>query len=210
VASLYRGHEVAVHTVTHPHLDRIPPQAVLTEIIEDRRALEQLVGYPVTGMALPFGTYTDRVLEIAAAAGIRYCRPVATRRDFAPPGDPLRWQPTTHHKGDLLELWTAFTESTREDKLFFWWGHSYEFAGDDNWELLEEFGTAVTGISNLWHATNMEIIEYLEAYRNLEFAVELSSLRNRSGIPVWLRINNELQRITPGTTLQLAGPETLE
>jgi len=43
VASLYAGHEVAIHTVTHPHLANIDPSAAALEVLEDRKALEDLV-----------------------------------------------------------------------------------------------------------------------------------------------------------------------
>ncbi len=51
VAEVYAGHEVAVHTVTHPDLTRLPAAQVLAQVISDRRVLEALVRYPVRGMA---------------------------------------------------------------------------------------------------------------------------------------------------------------
>ena len=55
VAELYKGHEVAVHTVTHPNLCQLPDCQVIDEVIQDRRNLEELVHYPVRGMAYPGG-----------------------------------------------------------------------------------------------------------------------------------------------------------
>lgn len=56
VEELYKGHEVACHTKTHPsNLDELSAETVVTEVEENRRALELLVGYPITGLAYPWG-----------------------------------------------------------------------------------------------------------------------------------------------------------
>ena len=39
IPELYRGHEVACHTVTHPTIARCPLPEVAAEVLEDRRAL---------------------------------------------------------------------------------------------------------------------------------------------------------------------------
>ena len=64
VAQLYKGHEVAVHTISHPNLVYLNKDAIRYEVMEDRKNLERLVGYPVTGMAYPFGTYDDTVISV--------------------------------------------------------------------------------------------------------------------------------------------------
>jgi len=74
VASLYRGHEVAVHTVTHPHLPKLDPAQIAREVLDDRIALEDLVGYPVRGMAYPYGTYNKMVIDCLRQLGIVYAR----------------------------------------------------------------------------------------------------------------------------------------
>ncbi|MDD3117931.1 MAG: polysaccharide deacetylase family protein, partial [Victivallales bacterium] len=141
VASLYAGHEVAVHTVSHPWLQRLSDDMIRSEVLEDRRTLEQLVGYPVRGMALPYGTDDERVRAILRSAGIVYVRPVVRNSEpFALPGDFMNWQVTAHHKNDIRLLWKEFVEyHSHSDKLFYLWGHSYEFADNNNWNLIEEF-----------------------------------------------------------------------
>ena len=47
VEPLFRNHEVAVHTVTHPDLTKVSDESILYEVLEDKKALEELVGYPV-------------------------------------------------------------------------------------------------------------------------------------------------------------------
>ena len=60
---LYRGHEVACHTVLHPTITRSPLDQVAQQILEDRRALEELVETPVCGLAYPNGRYTQKSQE---------------------------------------------------------------------------------------------------------------------------------------------------
>ena len=54
---LYDGHEVASHTVRHPHLENMSCVVINNEIELDRIYLKALYGYEILGMALPFGTY---------------------------------------------------------------------------------------------------------------------------------------------------------
>ncbi len=55
VAELYKGHEISAHTLTHPTIARCPITMVAQQIIEDRKILEGLAGYPVRGMSYPNG-----------------------------------------------------------------------------------------------------------------------------------------------------------
>ena len=53
IATLYAGHEVACHTVTHPTIARCPLPEVAQEVLGDRKFLEQKTGYPVRGLSYP-------------------------------------------------------------------------------------------------------------------------------------------------------------
>ena len=54
-AELYRNHEVAVHTLTHPHLTELEEPEIIRQVEEDRINLERLTSRPVMGMAYPGG-----------------------------------------------------------------------------------------------------------------------------------------------------------
>ena len=58
------GHEVAVHALTHPILDRLDSAEIIYEITEDRKNIENQYGVIARGMAYPFGTYNDMVVDI--------------------------------------------------------------------------------------------------------------------------------------------------
>ena len=205
IKSLYAGHEVAVHTVTHPWLERQASDMILAEVLEDRGALEALVGYPVRGMALPFGSQDQRVGAILKAAGIVYVRPTARNNDrFALPGDFMDWQVTAHHTNNIQLLWKEFVEYRRNsDKLFYLWGHSYEFDRDSNWEVIEEFSRIAGATPDIWFATNMEVYEYVTAWRNLQCSVDISMIRNTSAVTVWFQYQERLYGVEPGKTVTL-------
>ena len=72
VTRLYAGsgHEVAVHALTHPWLEQLPEHMVMWELVKDRENLEQQFHEIVRGMAYPFGTYSDSVVECLKKAGL--------------------------------------------------------------------------------------------------------------------------------------------
>lgn len=73
--SFMSGHEVAVHTVNHPHLTGLSDAGIQFELLEDRCSSRR-GGYPVCGMAYPFGVYDQRVMQIAREADFVYSRGV--------------------------------------------------------------------------------------------------------------------------------------
>ena len=204
VATLYAGHEVACHSVTHPNLERLPEAAVAAEILADRRALEALVGYPVKGMSLPFGSFDRRVLQVLRSCGIVYVRPVIHTPDFCVPGDFMQWSATCHHKANLAELWEQFRRANSPDKLFYLWGHSYEFDNDRNWDHIERFAALAGAASDIWFATNMQVYEYVAAWRALHCALDLTSFKNASGVTLWIRVNGNVHQLAPGAVLNVA------
>ena len=201
VVPLYAGHEVACHGFSHPFLERIPEAAITAEIIADRAELERIVRHPVLGMALPYGTYDARVNRRLTECGILYSRTARSHNGFALPADFIEWHPTCHHKHEIGKLWDAFMADRRADKLFYLWGHSYEFDNDKNWGIIEEFSKAAGAASNVWHATNMEVCEYVTAWRGLSCSIKLDSFWNRSGTTLWFKLDGQLVSLKPNQSL---------
>mgnify|MGYP000413655474 FL=1 len=50
---LYKGHEVSCHTLTHPTIARCPMEQVVSQVLDDRKNLEAIMGYPVRGLSYP-------------------------------------------------------------------------------------------------------------------------------------------------------------
>ena len=66
------GMEVAVHGLTHPFLEQLPVNLCTAEVMKDRENLERQFHTIVRGMAYPFGTTSDRVVDTLVQAGIAY------------------------------------------------------------------------------------------------------------------------------------------
>ena len=206
---LYRqdGIEPALHGYTHPRLESLPSAQMTNEVLSDRKEAEAMFEAPVRGMAYPYGTYNDTVLRVLADCGVTYCRTVAATNSFALPKNWLEWNPTCHHNSPELENLTEkfLNEKPRGDYhdgwVFYLWGHSYEFGKDDNWARIENFAEKVGNRDDIWYATNMEIYEYIEAFRRLVFTLDQKTVYNPSSIPVWFRQKNVNYCVNPGEML---------
>lgn len=205
VPSLYSGHEVSSHTVTHPHLDRIAGANAVKEVLDDRMNLEKYSGSLVRGMSYPFGTYNDSVLAILKQCGMKYSRTVAATASFDFPNDFLQWHPTCHHRNALecAEKFIYNFDFPWRIPLFYVWGHSYEFNNDNNWQSIEEFCKRMGGRDNVWYATNIEIVDYITAQRNLQISVDNSTVYNPSALTVWFSNDGETIKIEGGQTIHL-------
>ena len=206
VRNLYKNHEVACHTVTHPWLEKSTYETVMNEIIEDRAFLEPLRGYPVRGMSYPCGTHNEKVREIARNCGIVYSRTADSNPWFGIPSDFMQWSGTCHHN-DCIELAKKFNNSTKGGNpwfsgLFYVWGHSFEFARDNNWDLIEEFCKMMAGREDTWYATNIEIYDYITAQRALRISVDEKIIENPTAIDVWIEKDREIVKIPAGQTVR--------
>jgi peptidoglycan/xylan/chitin deacetylase (PgdA/CDA1 family) len=213
IATLFAGHEVSAHSVTHPFLEELPPAGVVHELTEDRRRLEELCGYPVRGMSYPFGTYNRKVIDLLRSIGIKYSRTVNKTNQFDVPEDFLAWHPTIHHKDNLLEVTQRFIDLPVEGwrarlRLFYVWGHSYEFGRENNWELIEQFSAKIGGREDIWYATNIEIVDYVEALRRVEFSADFSTALNPTAAEVWVKAGKQSVRVAPGSLTNLRTGES--
>nr|WP_240418814.1 polysaccharide deacetylase family protein [Paenibacillus periandrae] len=205
-AALFAGHEVSAHTVNHPHLELIPPERIVMELVEDRQALEELVGYPVRGMSYPFGTWNDQVVTILPSLGIEYARTVQSHGEFRMSDNWLLWSPTCHHKSMLEygEKFLAHQPKYSRQSLLYVWGHSYEFENDNNWERMEQFGELIGNQPDIWYATNAEIVAYMTASRQLRFSVSGTIVHNPTALSVWIGVDGESVEIAAGAIVKLA------
>jgi peptidoglycan/xylan/chitin deacetylase (PgdA/CDA1 family) len=158
--SLYAGHEIAVHTLTHPHLEDLDDDTIRNEIVQDKLNLERVFGCHVQGFAYPFGTYDKRVIGILKDCGIKYARTVQTTDGFDLQEDLLELKATCHHNSPslmaLAEEFVALKPS--EPKLFYIWGHSYEFDVDGTWDMMDRFCACISGRDDIYYGTNSEVL----------------------------------------------------
>ena len=207
VAELYKGHEIATHTLTHPTIARCPLTEVAHEILEDRKGLEGITGGIVRGHAYPNGSYSEEIKQLFRQLGIAYARVGNSVPDYALPADPLEWNPTCHHDDpNLMQMAEFFANFQKKQylKLMYVWGHSYEFADHDNWEVIEEFCKYMGGRDDIWYATNIEIIDYMEAAKNLRFTADYEGVYNPNAMSIWLILNDDIiLEIKGGTYVNL-------
>ncbi len=200
------GMEIAVHGLTHPHLENLTREAATYEIIRDRDNLERRFGRVVRGMAYPYGTTSDAVVDALKSCGIAYSRTTVSTGDFALPVDWLRMPATCHHKDPrLMELAETFVEKTPRGApwLFYLWGHSYEFEEKDNWRVIEDFAAYIGGRGDVWYATNIEIHDYIEAFRRLITSADGKTYENPSAIAVDILANGKPFAIAPGGSVKI-------
>lgn len=193
IREVYQGHEIATHTLTHPTIARCPLAQCASEILEDRAGLESLAGYVVRGHAYPNGSYSRELEELFAGLGIAYARTVKSCPDLELPVNPMEWNPTCHHNDpSLMEMGRSFVEYGKRQywKLLYVWGHSYEFDNDGNWDRIEEFCRLTGGRDDIWYATNIEIIDYLQVIRGLRFTADNTGVYNPFVQSAWLQADD--------------------
>lgn len=224
--SLYAGHEVALHTYTHPTIARCSSSQILYEMYNDKLEIEKVFGVPVRGIAYPNGSCDDRCVETAKNLGIVYGRIAADKYSavtstetnakyaegpillgdetgFGMPEDYMRWLPTCHHNHNLKKFGEKFMLLKKKQYLYmmYVWGHSFEFERNNNWNIIEEFCEMISGQDDIWYATNIEIVDYNEVFNRLQFAADNSFVHNPSAASAWLMVNDDRCVEVKGGTL---------
>lgn len=191
VAELYSGHEVAAHSLTHPTLTRCPREMIVQQIMDDRRRLEDILGYAVRGFAYPNGQYTPALQQLLGELGIAYARTTISTHDYQVPTQLMSWQPTCHHNEQLVERAAEFIARSKSQylDLLSVWGHSSDFDRDDNWSVIEDFTAMMGARKDIWFATNIEIVDYMAAVERLQYTVTCDRVHNPSARAVWIRVD---------------------
>lgn len=165
VKSIYEGHEIAVHTLTHTNLTTVNDAEVIRQTEQDRLNLSELAGYEVVGMAYPCGGVNndDRVAEILkTSTGIKYSRTITCNSSFDLQNNLYRFNPTAFHLDfdNLMKLSEDFINlNSDKPQIFYIWGHSYEMDYyPDYWIKLEEFFKLIANKNDIFYGTNKEVL----------------------------------------------------
>ena len=164
VKKLYQGHEVAVHTLTHPHLRKLEKDEIIFEVEQDRLNLSRIVDYQVYGMAYPCGgtNNDERVAGIIRDyTNVKYARTIDCTYAFDVQNWLYQFNPTVYHMefDKLFELGESFINlKTDKPQIYYIWGHSYEFDIDNTWDQFEEFCKMISGHQDIFYGTNAEIL----------------------------------------------------
>ena len=165
VKYVYDGHEVAVHTLTHPNLTMIEDEKeIIRQVEEDRLRLSEICDYEVVGMAYPCGGVNndDRVAEIIKNnTGVRYARGLDSTYGFEPQENLLRFKPTVYYIEDCLDrvVDEFLALDASEPSLLYIWGHSYEMDAEYiSWEKFEEVCKRLSHRDDIFYGTNKEVL----------------------------------------------------
>ena len=214
LSSLYwpNGHEVAIHGYQHQAPICSAPIDGIQEILNGRMVLEKFYGRIIRGMAYPDRSATnDTIKSYLKMLNIAYARAAGGETgSFALPEDWLCWMPTCKHTDSrLMEYADKFLAedpakkycAAREPILFFLWGHSFECV--DQWDRMEKFCQKMGGHEEIWYATNLEIFDYVNAYRSLLFSADNAIVYNPTQLAVSFDVDDKLYTVRPGETLTL-------
>lgn len=162
LVDLYRGHEIALHGLTHAAPSGLDSHEYQQEFLQDARNIQRIYGKYPLGMAYAYGDYSDELIRYLQQIGMQYGRTVESSYRFALPRDPMRLQPTCHHNDErlfeLAEEFLAADPKQGEPMLFYIWGHSYEFDVEDNWDRIESLCNMLGGHDDIFYGTNAECL----------------------------------------------------
>ena len=64
-----RGHEIGLHSVTHPRFSQLSVEQITDELIKNATLIAETTGYLATLFRPPFGDYNNRVISTASDLG---------------------------------------------------------------------------------------------------------------------------------------------
>lgn len=132
----YDGFTIGNHSLTHPMLDKLEPEAARKDLAQGRDRLQQLFGRPILGLAYPFGAFSESVMAMARETGHVYARTTRSVEQPFPPEQAMAFHPSCHF---LAPDFGARYERARSrpDSVFYFWGHSYELIAEPMWAAFE-------------------------------------------------------------------------
>ena len=169
---LYNGFEVASHTVDHVLLPEVDKYTFDYQVTADCKKIGKLFGTDAVGLAYPCVRYNDETAEHLKELGVHYARTIKDTHSFDLPEDFLKWHPTCHdHDPRIGELADTFlNDDSDELKLFYIWGHAFEFDKNDSdrWADMDMLCKILSGKEDVWYATNREICDYVTAAKSIK------------------------------------------
>lgn len=197
---LYKGHEVASHTLTHPYMNNLTKKEILKELIDDKKNLEEIFKKEILGFAVPFDFYSKEISECVKEAGFEYGRISEESNSWIPSEDYYFWKASLFHLNPNLENFVNdFTNCKDELALFQIVGHSYDLEVENKWNLIENIFKKISENKNILPMTNIEIVNYLKAMKKAE--ISNNKIVNNSETDLWFEINGKIICVTKQNTV---------
>ncbi len=219
---LSKGHEIAVHGEHHRANGNTRPIEGIRDVLGCRLELEDRCDRIIRGMAYPdtgitqmgnFGSY-EKIKHYLVELDIAYARTLGGDNDsFMLPQDFHAWMPSAHHDNPKimeyidaflsLDISTKVWHARRCPRLLYIWGHSYEFDRKNNWEHIEAICQRLANNDEIWYATNIEIYDYVQAYKSLVYSADGHRIFNPTLLTLWLDVDGVVYSIPSGETILL-------
>ncbi len=219
---LSKGHEIAIHGASHRANGNLRPIEGIRDVLDCRLELEAKCDGIIRGMAYPdsgitqmgnFGNY-EMIKAYLAELDIAYARTLGgDNNSFLLPEDFYAWMPTAHHNNPKineyveeflnLDISPNVYHAIRIPRLLYIWGHSYEFDSDDNWDHIETICKKLAGSEEIWFATNMEIYNYVQAYKSLKYSADGHIVYNPTLLTIWLDVDGKLYQVKSNETIRI-------
>jgi len=219
---LSKGHEIAVHGAYHRANGNLRPIEGIRDVLDCRLELEEKCGRIIRGMAYPdsgitqmgnFGSY-EQIKQYLTELDIVYSRTLGSdNNSFTLPADFHAWMPSAHHDNpkifEYIEEFLALDISPKKyharriPRLLYIWGHSYEFEKKGNWDHIEKICARLANNDEIFYATNIEIYDYVEAYKRLVYSADGHLVYNPTLIKVWIDVDGVLYSIGSGETIRI-------
>ena len=156
-ADLYKGHEVASHSLTHPHLTMCPGEIIVKEVGEDITNLRDIFNRDITTFAFPFEDSDERCVDIIKHLhNIKCIRHSQIDQSFKFPEDLYHIKITSLDIIEAVELVDKFIEN-EEAELFVFVSHAYDFEVNQTYDKLEELCQKVTSNDDIKVITMSEL-----------------------------------------------------
>ena len=202
VLSLYDGHEIASHTLTHPFMQEKIENEIMCELETDKKNLEKLFGRQIKGFAVPFDYYSDLIESCVKKCGFEYARISEETLSFAPQTNYHRWKSTVFHlDSSLKKLTEDFINTDEELALFQIAGHSYDLDTENLWDKIENIFKKISLQKDILPMTTIEIIDYLKAMEQVEITER--HIINNSEQTLWFLVDDVVREVEAKRELQL-------
>lgn len=200
--SLYEGHEIACHTLTHPYMNDLSESEILHELQKDKANLEKLFKREIKGFAVPFDYYSELIESCVKQSGFSYARISEESHSFIPQTDYYKWKATVFHTDSEPEKLTQqFLETNENLAVFQIAGHSYDLDIENLWDRVENVFVQISSQKNIVPLTTIEIVEYLQAMEKAEITEKY--IKNNSNISLWFSVCGKAYEIMPMQRLNI-------
>jgi len=196
-ASLYRDHEVASHTLTHPDFTGLPADEILRQMQQDKDTLQRSCGCEVTGFGVPFDYFDITAMSCARACGFLYARNSEQSLSYTPPYDYYNWSAGIFHLNPLLGQYVqSFFDTEEELALCQIVGHAYDLDIENMWDRIERILKRVSQDDTVICLTHSQLVTYLKAMRTAWVSDDV--IDNRSSQALWFEVDGSVIKLLPG------------